>query len=355
MYLTQFWFGFILVAMVGLVCNLWILDERTSTWSQIAFDLVAYIFILGACFGLEKVATHTSFSVSDFARSLYSGYAVVFLILYGLSFRYENVLGFPLRYYGYFAPFAENIHQISMTLVPLPFIGLQVAKQCKRWTLKCIYLAAIPFIILMAVQTGSTKAWMAVFTGAIAWLYSTALIKCERRIVPFVHATFALGIAAYMALVDWSNVASALFEEADSHDERAYLYSHALILIGESPLVGRGPGSHIEIGWLFKDAHETFLTVALQSGAIGLLLFVMLVARVFRESFRIPALFAAFTSLMVYAAGGDILRRLPAWVSIFVVLYWSRELAASTRLSWRSVRVHKNATPHSSNFFGEKL
>ena len=91
-------------------------------------------------------------------------------------------------------------------------------------------------------------------------------------------------------------------------------------------MFGRGPGSHIEVDWEFIDAHQTFLTVLLQSGFMGLGVLVVFLARVFRSTLYSPGLFAAFAALMVYAAGGDILRRLPAWVCLFVILYWSREL-----------------------------
>jgi hypothetical protein len=330
MYLTRFWLGFLIVSVIGLLANAWILDRQTSTWPQILFDTGAYVFVFACCYCLERLATHTPFDVGRFTRSFYLASGVVFSALYVLSFFVDSIFGLPLKYYGYFVPLAENLHQISMSLVALPFIGLQVAAGERRG-MRLVCLSLVLLFAVMTIATGSAKAALALIAGAVAMVYSAALSRFGRRFSFQINLLFAaMGVAA-LSLIDWVKFASVLFEEEDVGNIRSYLYTHAAGLVSGSPLVGRGPGPHMQLDWRFVDAHETFLTVLLQSGLIGLTLFIVLVFRLYRATLYQPPLFAAFSALMIYAAGGDILRRLPAWICLFIVLYWSRDLSERKR------------------------
>ena len=54
-------------------------------------------------------------------------YRLQFLAFAGLhivSYFQPNILGLPLRYYVYFTPLVENVHQTAMLLCSLPFLGL---------------------------------------------------------------------------------------------------------------------------------------------------------------------------------------------------------------------------------------
>ncbi len=330
MYLTRFWLGFLFVATIGLMVNAWVLDRQTSTWPQIVFDTGAYVFVFASCYCLERLATHTPFEVGRFTRSLYLASGVVFSGLYVLSFFVDSIFGFPLKYYGYFVPLAENLHQISMSLVALPFIGLQVAAGEKR-VLRVVCLTLVPLFAVMTLATGSAKATLGLIAGSAALVYSWLLCRFGRRFFVQINLLFAAAGIAVLSTISWVRFASALFEEEDLGNIRGYLYSHAVDLVSASPLVGRGPGPHMQLDWGFVDAHETFLTALLQGGLIGLALLLLLVFRLYRATLYHPPLFAAFVALMIYAAGGDILRRLPAWISLFIVLYWSRELAERKR------------------------
>jgi len=126
------------------------------------------------------------------------------------------------------------------------------------------------------------------------------------------------------------SIAKASFDEYDIAGGRAHLYSHGLALGLDSFLVGRGVGPHI---WGAKqqywDSHQTILTVFLQTGIVGVILILRLFLKVIRRQFRDPAIFAATVSIILYASGGDILRRLPIWLMLVLFYYYSDERESS--------------------------
>ena len=122
--LTKFWMLYLTLSMLGLAANQLLYSNQTSTSRQIIFDGAAYVFILFACYSFERLATHSSFDVRRFARYVFIWSTLAFLILFVASFFTPSLFGLPLKYYDYFVPWAENLHQVSMTLVPLPFLDL---------------------------------------------------------------------------------------------------------------------------------------------------------------------------------------------------------------------------------------
>ncbi len=320
--LTKFWLAFIFVSLIGMFVNVHFLDDMTSTFRLISFDLLAYLFILITCFSLERLITHSSFDVIHFTSHIFLFSGIVFAGLFALSFFQDDVIGLPLTYYGHFAPLADNLHQISMFLVPMPFIGLAALFYDKQLRHRWIVLALIPCFVLMAISTGSTKALLATVVGTFVLAYSLLIRSLGRRLFISANLIFAV-LASFLILrADWFNVVKSLFEQYDVGAARSLLYVQSIDLFWESPFVGRGPGGHVELSGQFYDAHQTFLTVLVQSGLIGAVLFIVMLAGILRRLIHAPALLAAFSTIMVYAAGGDIMRRLPAWIMIVVMCHF---------------------------------
>lgn len=324
--LTRFWLLYLPLSMIGLAANQWIYSNPTGTARQTMFDAGAYVFILFACYAFERLATHSSFDVKRFAREVFIWSTLAFLVLFVASLFTSSLLGLPLKYYDYFVPWAENLHQVSMTLVPLPFLGLAVAAAARGAGKKTLLLLLSVLAGVMAVRTGSSKALLAMYAGVFAMAYSSALVKLGRK--KLIHVNLAFGVLALLIVVgaDWVRISEQLFEENDVGGVRNYLYGHALDLGLESLLLGRGPGAHIQLHGAFMDAHQSFLTALLQAGFFGLLAFIILLVRIGRRVLYNPPLLAAFSGLLIYAAGGDILRRLPAWIMLFILYHY----AAST-------------------------
>lgn len=321
--LTKFWLLYLPLSMLGLAANQLLYSNPTGTARQTAFDTAAYVFILCACYAFERIATHSSFEVRRYAHGVFVWSTSVFLALFVASFFTSSLFGLPLKYYDYFVPWAENLHQVSMTLVPLPFLGLAVAAATRGAGKKTLMFILSVLAGVMAVRTGSSKALLAMYAGVFAMAYSFALVKLGRKKLIQVNLAFGVLALLIVAGADWVRISEQLFEENDVGGVRNYLYGHALDLGLEALLVGRGPGAHIEFHGSFMDAHQSFLTAFLQAGFFGLLAFVVLLVRIGRRVLYNPPLLAAFSGLLIYAAGGDILRRLPAWIMLFILYHYA--------------------------------
>ncbi len=322
--LTKFWLLYLALSMIGLAANQFVYSNQTGTSRQISFDTAAYLFILFACYSFERLATHSAFDVKRFARDVFVWSTSAFLILFVASFFTPSLFGLPLKYYDYFVPWAENLHQISMTLVPLPFLGIAVMAGAKGVVKKSVLLAMSVMAGVMAVRTGSSKALLAMYIGVFVMAYSYALVRLGKSRLVQVNLAFGALALLIVASADWVRISERLFEENDVGGVRNYLYGHALDLGLESLMVGRGPGAHILFQGAYMDAHQSFLTALLQAGLFGVIAFVVLLIRIGRRVLYNPPLLAALSGLVIYAAGGDILRRLPAWIMLFIILHYPR-------------------------------
>lgn len=337
--LTRFWLLYLALSAVGFAANQLFYSNPTGTWRQTLFDAAAYVFVLFACYSFERLATHSSFDVKRFARDVFIWSTTAFLVLFVVSFFTPSLFGLPLKYYDYFVPWAENLHQVSMTLVPLPFLGLAVAGATRGAGKKALLVALSLLAGVMAVRTGSSKALLAMYAGVFVMAYSYSLVKLGRSKLIQVNLAFGVLALLIVAGADWVQVSERLFEENDVGGVRNYLYGHAVDLGLESLLLGRGPGAHILFQGAYMDAHQTFLTALLQAGIFGAIAFTVLLFRIGRRVLYNPPLLAALFGLVIYAAGGDILRRLPAWIMLFIIFHYSR--AASPVVS----RVERHAAP----------
>lgn len=322
--LTKFWMLYLTLSMLGLAANQLLYSNQTSTSRQIIFDGAAYVFILFACYSFERLATHSSFDVRRFARDVFIWSTLAFLILFVASFFTPSLFGLPLKYYDYFVPWAENLHQVSMTLVPLPFLGLAVVASTRGGGKRVLLFVLSLLAGVMAVRTGSSKAILAMYVGVFVMAYSYSLVKLGRGKLIQVNLAFCVLALLIVAGVDWVQISERLFEENDVGGVRNYLYGHAVDLGMESLLLGRGPGAHILFQGAYMDAHQSFLTALLQAGFFGVIAFAVLLIRISRRVLYNPPLLAALSALVIYAAGGDILRRLPAWIMLFIIFHYSR-------------------------------
>jgi O-antigen ligase len=135
----------------------------------------------------------------------------------------------------------------------------------------------------------------------------------------------ALGAAAFVVTSETVSLLWTYFQFLDTNSERQTLYTDGLRMGVESALFGRGPGKHVMLRGELDDAHQTLLTILLQGGVLALLAFLSLVVRTVSEVLDRPYLLAAIVSLAMYVLGGDVLRRMPFWVQLALILGAARE------------------------------
>jgi O-antigen ligase len=113
-----------------------------------------------------------------------------------------------------------------------------------------------------------------------------------------------------------------IFSAEDLAEGRSNLYKNAIEVGFTSPIIGLGPGAHIFQEGQYWDSHQTFLTVLIQSGLIGLALLISLFYKMSKNILKVPSLLAGFIPILIYAMGGDVMRRLPIWLLLLLIHYY---------------------------------
>ena len=330
---SKFWVAFLSMSLVGFLCNIVFLNHRTGTYAGMAFDFTSYVLIFLSCFSLENMIKRTNLNLFKMIRVIFFWSGFLFLMLYTLSFFKNNLFGFPLNYYTYFAPLANNLHQISLFLVPLPFLGLIVFKEEKRSSMRMVILFLIGMIFVMGVSTGSLKAIIGFTFGLIMFFFLSWLYFFKER-NRGVALSFIFILLITLLLYNIDSIISyglAVIVEEDLKEGRVNLYSKAIDIMKTSPIFGVGPGGHIWTNSKFYDSHQTFFTVMLQAGIIGVYLLGKLFSKIIATLIKSPALFASLVTIIIYLLGGDIMRRLPTWIILVILFYYQKQTVFSKK------------------------
>ena len=319
---TSFWIFFIGVSSIGILVNLIVLNNSTSTPQQISFDLASYLFILLFCFLYELNIFQERLNPKEILEKFMIISGFIYTGLFLLSFITNNIFGLPLKYHSNFAPLVENVHQSSMVLLTFPtiFLILAIENNGKKRALFSIFILTT---FLMTLTLTSTKALLSVFLSIslipIVFLFKKTNLLALSTYIYFIFICFLIFIYTF----DIVGLVYEGFESADKTGSRNSIYSISLGLISESPIIGRGPGAHIERYYgLFWDSHQTYLTILIQGGIISFLAFMALIWKIFKKTRENFIYLLPFLPILIYSAGGDILRRLPVWVIVIFLFYF---------------------------------
>jgi O-antigen ligase len=340
-FVSNFIGTYILIISISFSINVFITGDTNLIFSNWIFDLASYIFVFMMVYLLEFRLRNIN-RVGDFLWYFYCSWFAIFSILFFVSLGVDSVFGLPLRTYMLFTPLVENLHHTAPLFATLPFIGFYFFRERGRLIQKIIALLSIAMFILMAFESGSFKAVVGMAFGVIAIIFHAIFILTSslkiRKISFFVSILLFSVVVTVFYFDEIYGFLLNLFNENDLHGGRAYIYMEALDKIYNSPILGYGPGAHIYDSSLdvFRDAHQTVLTVWLQGGLAALLLLLMFMFFLIKRSMINAYLFGAVCSLSIYILGGDILRRAPIWIMIITIVW----LADSYRLSLKKVKQY---------------
>ncbi len=325
-----FWFWFLSFSLLGLLYNTFALEPASGRPFTPAFDFFSYCFVLMTIVLFGSIMDRKVVRPQVFFKRLFVSWALAYTLLYITSFFTAAIFGFPLRYYQYFSPLVENVHQASSITCVMPFIMLYYVFQPGTLPTRFFFLVAALLFGKMAMDSGTTKALLGVVFGTGMAGYAFVAFRSQRYNRYIVNAALLCVTVAIMAPVAMlyreqiDHMASRFFMENDGSDAREALYSVGFKHGLKSLLVGYGPGSHAPYDGGFSDAHNTVLTILLQAGIFGVLQFVIFVIRILRMLSFDFALLGAVSAIGMYTLGGDILRRLPIWIILVGIVYLSR-------------------------------
>lgn len=320
---SNFWLSLWAFLILGIVFNIFLNYDVSFVIKGMIFDGLSYLFILMACWTIEKAYNWNLIDPYIVLKKGFFFLSCIFVVLYILSFLFRSIGPFPLLYLSTnrFCPLNNNPHVANMMFVLLPFIGLYILSKEKFIGFKKILTYFLILInIVMAVATDISKTNVCFLGGFMGLLMAKYLKKRSIFCILSLYLLFVISFILIDLNFDIFQYLNNLFLENDYHGGRMYRYSAALDISMDSFLVGYGPGPHIILsGDGFTDAHSTIFTLLLQSGIIGLVLFILFYFRMMRKSWSIPELFAVSMSLLGYILFSDIMRRFPVWIILVLI------------------------------------
>jgi len=325
---SVFWSIFIFFTFIGFINNYIIKNHISGTLETALVDIYAYIFVLFTVITLNSFFKDksSSFLLSSLKKIYVLSSTLLILLYLYANFVSTSLFGTSLLYYNSFRPFATNIHHISMFIAPLPFIGTKFLIQAKSRIIKLFYLSTAIFLVYIALETNSTKVELALIVGVIVLFISTMvnfIPSKQLKIILFLFFAILSTFSIFIYRDSISNFVVDFFIENDISSVRTYIYRSSIDKILASPIFGYGPGPHsvfISENY-YLDAHQTLFTIALQGGAFALLTFIIFTYKLVLKYKNDLIFLSAFSTILVYALGGDIMRRSSVWVLLLLLYY----------------------------------
>lgn len=349
--LTQFWLLYLVLITLGLAYNVLVLDFLTGSVAGATFDFTSYCVIASVLLVLGDERLYRGSSPESFFAMIFSIWGVAFSVLYVLSIFTPAIFGYPLRYYAYFSPLVDNVHQAAMITSAMPFVMWHLASMHGSLVRRGLYAVAGGLFVVMALESGSTKAQMAVVVGAsvsaffLCWHAIPASDKATRLVMVGLISVAGILLVPlnFESLIE---LGARFFQEHDGHSARENLYQIGFEVGMTSFLFGHGPGPHISLGadGGFSDAHNTALTIFLQGGVLAFAALAVAIWRVTSSITSYAFLVGSMTAVLMYFLGGDILRRLPIWIIIAGLVYLSGSFARSSSVRARLPQSEDRAT-----------
>lgn len=325
---SKFWFIYILLTLFGVTYNTLFLDLKNVDMKNIIFDFSSYLVVFMTCFLFEILIYYKKLNIYQFLKNVFLSFSIILSILYFISFFKPSLFGHNLIYANiYFVPLTNNLHQISMFLSPLIFVGVLQLRTEKNKILKIIIILFIIIDVIMDFHTGSDKAVLGVSAGIVILIFFSIFNYFNGKLKILI-LLFGLLFLLPTLIYNYNSINKTVveyFHKNDLNDGRYLLYTKALDLIVASPIFGYGPGTRIpNIDDKLYDAHQTFLAVSLQTGILGIIIIFFIYFKIIIRLINSPILFAAFMPILIYSIGGDILRKLSIWIFLILFYYYNK-------------------------------
>ena len=327
----KYYVVFIITTIVGWAFNI-ISGINSGTTGSAIFNLSSYIItgITILCFECSIKDEKVIVRPNVILKWLFILFGIISVILYILSLTRSSILGFPLRYYKYFSPLANNIHQYAMFALPLSFVGFYYAYNEESTYKKAFFIILSLSYVYMNYSTGSEKALIGLVVGTIVFVitYLIGLVSdsYQRKFLIIVLVI----LLTIIVVLNYDTIVLFFinyFVKIDNSGSRQHLYLSAVrIILNKSPIIGLGPSVHVRLtsGELY-DSHETFLAAGLSGGIIGVYYITRFLTTTTKRVMKNPHLLAAIIPIYIYALGGDLLRKLSVWIVFILISYIEKE------------------------------
>ncbi len=252
----------------------------------------------------------------------------VFLIFY-LVPQVASALGVTTKYYGTrYVGWAQNPNQVAIDMVWVPFILTRRLVRDRSWRVPLVLLFFGSLLVGWISDSDSLRlGWgFGVLVIGVRSVFSKDRSPLARQVGAAVFA-LVLGVVAFNAPSAAKKVGSygdsLRFQQGtDDGGGRGRLQRHAVIAAAYSPVIGLGPGLYSGLVHPFTDeeAHNTALDFLMKTGAVGAVCLVVLCRRTWRKAVTDGwAAVGAFSALMMFTTGHNVLRHPASWLLILLV------------------------------------
>ena len=194
--------------------------------------------------------------------------------------------------------------------------------------LKLINYTYIPAAFIGLALSGTRGALIAAIPGMVFGLFTLSRLKIWVRVIIFVFLASAIFfllpyVKPLKSFQRWSTTTSEL-TGGDLH-QRTFIWREGLAYFVEHPILGVGSNMYHTVNSLNKEAHNSFVSVLVELGLIGFILFgIMLVIAIVR-AWSLPGWDSKFwlTVLFVWAIGASSLTyeyRKATWLFLGLVI-----------------------------------
>lgn len=314
-----FWLVFFLLQVIGMSVSLLMRNEITT---NALHDIIAYLFSSILC--LTLCINHTNHEKSLELKMKYIiilGISLFFFLSLWSQYINNSILGLNLTYGSIrFTGGALNPNQLAIFLVPIPCVTLYFIGSEKYFKNRVPWLVMFILSIYLGYLTDSDAIYATwVITLALLtfkYIYSTIpsyiYVIVSMTILSVILIMFIINNHYFNSLID---VSINRFNNLDEDGSRFTLWILGIRTGLESKMLGFGPGPHVinysAIGR--AEVHNTYLDVFTQIGILGLILFILLLLKTYKNSKRSVLLSLSFISLLVFITGHFTLRQPVFW------------------------------------------
>lgn len=213
-----------------------------------------------------------------------------------------------------FTGWANNPNQLALYMVGMPFLGIYLMRRTRRLWRKLAHLLAIAVLVAVGLATQSDAlrvAWAASAAGLGAYLWLRGLFWRRHRLLYVPYVIIPVAVVGVLVVADpgarIAQQVTQMYEDQGAQGSvRISLWLNGLRVMGESPLVGFGPGFYSGIGNPFsgQEAHNSYIDWGTNSGLLGIALHFALLAwaavRILRA--RTHSLLGLLLALIVFSS-----------------------------------------------------
>ena len=233
--------------------------------------------------------------------------------------------------YNRYAATGFDANDIGVTLalgIPVAWhLALSGGNGKMAQVLKLVNYAYLPAATLAILMTASRGSLIAALPAFLFILGSFSRLKLFPRVLIFaalVVALFALQPLVPQSSLDRLATTGTSIAEADLND-RVEIWRQGLAVYSEHPLLGVGSGAFRTVVESDKVAHNAYLSVLVEVGLTGFILFVIILTITVYQAARHPIWnsYLWFTVLLVWAVGVFSLTweyRKPTWLFLSLVV-----------------------------------